>query len=94
MQSRKRTDNVTAPAAQLQMVNELRLRALQAKSGFLALGTTAYIGFIESQAAREGMILGKQDKVKIRQVINANLTIADKPLVELLERALHFQQAA
>lgn len=94
MQSRNRTRKVSAPVAHLQAVNDLRLRALRAKHGFLSLGTPAYIGFVETQAAREGKLLDKSDKAKIRQVINANLSMDDKPLVELLERALETQKAA
>lgn len=88
------TDKSKAPALNAQELNALRLRALQAKGGFLALGTDSYIPFVESQARREGLVLSAEDKMEIRQVANGRVFSQDVPWVELLERALHFQQAA
>lgn len=79
---------------QAQALNELRLRIYTAKGGFLALGSTTYMPFIDAQATREGVVLGVDEKVRIRQVINGNLTTDDLSRVELIERALAFQQQA
>jgi hypothetical protein len=88
------THKVSEPVAQMQALNDLRLRILTAKGGFLKLGTPNYMAFVEAQATREGKVFTTEEKVKIRQVFNANLSTTDLPLVELVERALQFQQAA
>lgn len=77
-----------------QMLNSLRVRVLQAKGGFMAIGASYYMGLLEIQAAKEGTPLDADQKVKLRQVMNANLTAEDVGLVEFIERALTSQQAA
>ncbi len=77
-----------------QLLNDLRLRTLTAKGKFLSLGTETYVPFIEAQARREGLVLTSEDKLKIRQVANGRVFATDKHWVELMERALEFQQAA
>lgn len=79
-------------ARELQSVNALRMRALQVKHSFLERGITNYMGFFEAQAAKEGTPLDADGREKLRQVINAKLSLSDKLLVEMIERAL--EQAA
>lgn len=94
MKHQQRTRKVSEPVARMQALNDMRIRVLQAKSRFLSLGTANYMAFVEAQAVGEGWVLTSEDKVKIRQVMNANLGHEDGRLVELIERAVMAQQAA
>lgn len=77
-----------------QVINSLKLRVLQAKGGFMALGATTYMPFIEAQAAKEGVTIDTTEKLALRQVMNANVGVGDAWRVELIERALATQKAA
>lgn len=77
-----------------QELNELRLRVLRAKGGFLSMGTEHYMPLIVLQANREGRTLSNADKLNIRQVINGRVTRSSRQWVELIERSLESQQAA
>ena len=74
--------------APMQVVNDLRVRALQAKGGFMAIGASVYMGFLEMQAAKEGIELNATEKTRLRQVMNAHLTAEDADRVAFIERAL------
>lgn len=89
-----RTSNVTGSLHAAQALNDLRLRVLRAKGGFLALGTESYMPFIDAQATKEGRILTQEEKLEIRQVINGRVLSTSTHWVELIERALETQQAA
>lgn len=88
MQHRKTAAQSSGPLVKAQAINELKLRVLQAKSGFLALGTANYMPFIEMQAQREKLVLTIEEKARLRQVMNCNLSIEDAPRVELIVRSL------
>lgn len=83
-----------ADITKAQALNNLRLRVLQAKAGFLALGTTNYMAFIDAQAVREGVVLTNEQKSDIRQVFNCRLSEDDAQVVDLIERSLKGQQVA
>lgn len=82
------------PVQTAKQLNDLRLRLLQAKGGFLSLGTTAYMAFIESQAAREGKGIDRNEKVEYRRMMNSKVSLEDADRVALIERALEYQKAA
>lgn len=92
MQELGTSDQGMSGIEQAQVLNDLRLRIYTAKGGFLALGSTVYMPFIDAQATREGIVLDTAEKLRIRQVINGNLTTEDLWRVELIERSLKFQQ--
>lgn len=73
-------------------LNTLRLRALQARAGYLALGTDKYMPFVEAHATKEGMNLTANDKVVIRQVMNGAAYPANAHWLCLVERALEVQK--
>ena len=75
-------------------LNDLRLRALQVRGGFLALGTDSYMPFIEAQAMKEGKALSAADKLEIRQIINGRAYPSGSHWLELVERALETQKSA
>lgn len=94
MQTSSRTRKDSEPLSDAQALNALRIRVLQAKSGFLALGTEVYMPFIDAQATREGITLSDFDRSEIRQVMNTRMDLTHLRWVELIERALETQQAA
>lgn len=94
MQRSRTTRNSTGQIETAQQITALRLRVLQAKAGFLALGTESYIPFIETQAVREGNVIDRAEKLHLRQIINGRVTLNDVARVELIERALNQLQAA
>lgn len=75
-------------------IAEMQERAIAARKGFLRLGTTSYVPFVEAQATREGIHLSQDAKIQIRQVLNGNVRPGDAELLDLIERALSAQQAA
>lgn len=77
-----------------QTLNDLRLRALQVRGGFLALGTESYMPFIEAQAVKEGKALSASDKLEIRQIVNGRAYPSGSHWLELIERALETQKQA
>lgn len=94
MQQSRTTRNSSGPLQDAQALNDLRLRVLKAKGGFLALGTESYMPFIDAQATREGISLDEDEKNALRQVMNGRLSLTDERRVKLIERALEQQQAA
>ena len=86
--------NDTAIASPAQAVNELRRRAFDAKDGLLGLSPAGYMAFVDAQAKREGVVLSPADRLAIRQLLNGRVTTKLVPKLELVERALAFQQAA
>ncbi len=91
MQDAQTTGNNRAPLHEAQALNALRLRAISARGGFLALGTEAYTPLVEVQAAREGLRLTNDAKLRIRQIMNGNVRMGDAELIELIERAVAAQ---
>lgn len=75
-----------------QALNDLRLRALQVRGGFLALGTESYMPFIEAQAVKEGKALSAANKIEIRQIVNGRAYPSGSHWLELMERALETQR--
>lgn len=94
MKRSKATSNNRGSLASAQEVNALRLRMLQIKGGFLALGTESYMPFIDAQAVREGRPLNAEEKLEIRQVINGRVGPTVRHWIDLIERALESQTAA
>ena len=94
MQDTKTAAQGSRELSPAQLLNSLRVRVLQAKGGFMAIGASYYMGLLEIQATKEGTALTADQKTKLRQVMNANLSTEDAPLVEFIERALSAQQAA
>lgn len=94
MQQSKSADQSSGSETPAQMINDLRVRVLQAKGGFMKMGSTYYMGFLEVQAAKEGQVLDAARKAALRQVINGNLKLEDAPDVEFIERALTSLKAA
>lgn len=88
MQDEKRTPKSKGSRSPLQVLNALRVRALQARGGFMATGATSYMGFLELQAVKEGRVLDAVEKTRLRQVMNAHLSIWDADRVDFIERAL------
>lgn len=86
-----RNDSGSASAAQ-QLI-DLKIRVLEARKGFLNLGTEDYMSFIAAQATREGVVLDTNERKAIRQVINGRVFSGDVARVELIERALLAQAA-
>lgn len=77
-----------------QLLNELRRRAFDAKDGLLSLSAGGYMAFVDAQASREGSRLTDAKRKLIRQILNGRLKPAHVKEIELIERALQFQQAA
>lgn len=94
MQHSKTVAQGSGQLSTAQVINSLKLRVLQAKGGFMALGATTYMPFIEAQASKEGRTLTQEEKVELRQIMNGYVGVGDVPNVELIERALATQKAA
>jgi hypothetical protein len=94
MQRGQATGNSKGSLHEAQALNDLRLRILRAKGGFLSLGTESYMPFIDAQATKEGRALSAEEKLEIRQVINGRVYPSVEHWVELIERALEAQSAA
>ena len=92
MRHKERSTKSSGSNARVQALNALRVRALQAKGGFMAIGATYYMGFLEMQAAKEGIELNTTEKTRLRQVMNAHLKADDADRVAFIERALKSQQ--
>jgi hypothetical protein len=84
----------SSPIDDAQALNEIRLRALRVKSGFLSLGTESYMPFVVAQATKEGTSLSVADKLEIRQVVNGRAYPSNKHWLDLVERALETQKQA
>ncbi len=84
--------NDTPKPSTAQAVNELRRRAFDAKDGLLALSPSGYMAFVDAQARREGIFLTTNARLAIRQLLNGRVSTKQVDKLELVERALAFQQ--
>lgn len=88
-------DNAPVSNEQAVSVTDARIRGLTARKTLESIGVTGnYMGLIDLQAKKEGVGLTREQKVRCRQLLNGNLTIADIPLLELVERAIETAKKA
>lgn len=88
-------DNAPVSNEQAVSVTDARIRGLMARKAIEALGLhTSYMGVVDLQVKKEGLDLSREQRVRVRQLLNGNLTIADIPLLELVERAIETAKKA
>lgn len=84
--SKRRTSSVTSLEL-AQALNKLRIKALVIKDIFLSLGTEHYTPLIDVFARSEDRPLTPRERIRIRQMMNAQVYQDDIPLLNLCERA-------